>query len=864
MRRFVLIIAVLMLFVIPFSSAEASVPAPKINSAVLSEDLTIDVSWSKAADAKGYAIYRATSKNGKYVKIGTASSKARYFTDKNCKVHKTYWYKVKATNGSKYSNKTSCYVSNDYYENKNVEFEIRFDEGDVCRRKGGDGITTNSEHVTITPYKSGKKVTDYSVYCDKGSLKVKKLSSGSLDVSVLKPGYHILTFKIDGEPVTIVYNAEWGKAGDDYLFSWKQSNEFRSAGDCKYPATKDTVLNIYRNGSKVTGFSASSSNTAIAKASVKNGDLLVENMRPGMCTITVTKGTHKVKTKWIVSRTATGKKANGVPVSSVVFAPEINGAVVSDDLTVDVSWDKAVNAKGYAIYRATSDNGEYEKIGTASSSARYFTDKTCEKNETYWYKVKATNGSKYSENTSCYVSKDYFENSNIRFEIKYDGGEVSYSNAGDNFSTNGGHIIITPFRNGNKVTDYTVDYDKGSLEVNKLSDNRLDVSVLKPGCHILTFKIDGNYATLGYNAEWGEAGSYYMFSWRQNSQLTSAGVCKYPNTKNSVLNIYRDGKRVTGFNASSSNTSIAKVSVKNGDLLVENMKPGICTITVTKGEHSVKTKWIVSRSSLEKNSVYGVPVSHKLSSDKAKKVIDMISASDYSVEEIESMSKNATELSYWQDKLSKPADIINMLRVLEFNKVMQGKIDNIDLKYNNRYWGSKLSPSENYKQRFVVCLSISEMMNYLLRDDMEEQGYVHYSSPGGGHAFCYYKINGLYVFCDFTDAPAIEGYSFTDSIVYITDDKNDFTKFYLNSDPEYTVEKSSGYIYMLYMYPMEGRAIPGASTGTAYAKKNCIVGDIFPAMWNGKEVKDILTMLYTAPGFEYTFTDGPPNDLYPE
>ena len=55
----------------------------------------IKVTWSKDANIKcnKYEVWRATSKNGTYTKIATTKNK--YYTDKNAKAGKTYYYKIK-------------------------------------------------------------------------------------------------------------------------------------------------------------------------------------------------------------------------------------------------------------------------------------------------------------------------------------------------------------------------------------------------------------------------------------------------------------------------------------------------------------------------------------------------------------------------------------------------------------------------------------------------------------------------------------------------------------------------------------------------------------------------------------------------
>jgi len=64
--------------------------APKISSVSKKAKVT----WKKVDGATQYVVYRATSKKGKYEKVGT--SKTTSFTDKKAKSGKTYYYKVVA------------------------------------------------------------------------------------------------------------------------------------------------------------------------------------------------------------------------------------------------------------------------------------------------------------------------------------------------------------------------------------------------------------------------------------------------------------------------------------------------------------------------------------------------------------------------------------------------------------------------------------------------------------------------------------------------------------------------------------------------------------------------------------------------
>jgi len=55
----------------------------------------IKLTWKKVKGAKGYAVYRATSKKGKYIKAKTLKKGSNIaYTNSKLKRGKTYYYKV--------------------------------------------------------------------------------------------------------------------------------------------------------------------------------------------------------------------------------------------------------------------------------------------------------------------------------------------------------------------------------------------------------------------------------------------------------------------------------------------------------------------------------------------------------------------------------------------------------------------------------------------------------------------------------------------------------------------------------------------------------------------------------------------------
>lgn len=80
--------------------------APASVKASVLSNYRVKVTWSKAAGAKTYTIYRSNSKNGTYRKLGKSSGSS--YTDKKAVFGKQYYYKVAA--GTAYSKAVSVKV----------------------------------------------------------------------------------------------------------------------------------------------------------------------------------------------------------------------------------------------------------------------------------------------------------------------------------------------------------------------------------------------------------------------------------------------------------------------------------------------------------------------------------------------------------------------------------------------------------------------------------------------------------------------------------------------------------------------------------------------------------------------------------
>lgn len=88
---------VIMLWPEKTQAADTTKPeAPTITSIKETDAHAAKLTWKKVTGVKGYVIYRATSKNGKYSKVKTITTNKTTWTDTGVKAGKTYYYKMKS------------------------------------------------------------------------------------------------------------------------------------------------------------------------------------------------------------------------------------------------------------------------------------------------------------------------------------------------------------------------------------------------------------------------------------------------------------------------------------------------------------------------------------------------------------------------------------------------------------------------------------------------------------------------------------------------------------------------------------------------------------------------------------------------
>ena len=558
-------------------------------------------------------------------------------------------------------------------------------------------------------------------------------------------------------------------------------------------------------------------------------------------------------------------------------APTINSAVLADDGSVDVVWSKVSGADKYEIYRATSKSGKYTKIATVSSNNRIYNDTDVEDYKNYYYKLKAVDDGKksaYSKVVSAYVEGYKIDNRNIQLSIQFENGEKITMRAGDGTSTTACPLNCTLKYNGKITDDSKIFYDKENVTIKKGTNGRIQIKPETAGYYLFTFAIGEEKGTFSYNAELSEY-SDLTFTWKQGEAEQDSMSVKIPELKESVLTIKYKGKVIKDFKVTTSNKNVCTVKKNGSKVTVTNKAPGKCNITVTyKGEKSV-FKWIVRGGSATADYIYvdEIPVAKSVDPKEAKAAIKAITTTRYSDKQVVSWVKTGTSYEKWIDKVETPAEAVQLLTATGYSEnsdkyrddtLTSGWIEDQGLE-----WAFKWTTDRNFYEGFGKCQGTSNLINALLKDDLQEQGYIRFEDNGGGHCFNYFKVNDLYVMCDFVGIPNQSVFGFvkypadtTAYIIFVSSTPEELAEYYINYGPFAEDFRNIGNLHHLYMYPMEGVANAVARDGTTHDEEN--YWPYIPIEWNGQKMKDIMMNLYVEEGYEYYFVPLLDKSRWPE
>ncbi len=351
----------------------------KITGITSSNEEVLKISWNKVSGAKGYIISRSTKKDSGYSEIDTVSGeKTTSYTDDTVKAGKTYYYKVEAYNVN--SGTKGYGGASDAVAGKTAK-----------RTKITSIVSTNEKTLTI----KWNKITGAYGYRIKrstdedGTYKVvKTIKSGNTtsykDTSVKAGKTYYYTVE------TMV------KTGDNICYSGDSASvEGRTAKKAKIKyAVSNGSNQIEVNWGAVSG----AYGYRIKRSTSKKGTYKVVATLKGKNNTTYQdKKLKTAKTYYYKIETinkVNGKKGysgNSAAVSAKTLkTTSITAVKATGSTSVRLEWKAVDGASGYQIYRSTSKDSGYKKVGQVKGkNTKKYEDKTLEAGKTYYYQVRA-------------------------------------------------------------------------------------------------------------------------------------------------------------------------------------------------------------------------------------------------------------------------------------------------------------------------------------------------------------------------------------------------------------------------------------------------------------------------------------------
>ena len=167
-------------------------------------------------------------------------------------------------------------------------------------------------------------------------------------------------------------------------------------------------------------------------------------------------------------------------------------------------------------------------------------------------------------------------------------------------------------------------------------------------------------------------------------------------------------------------------------------------------------------------------------------------------------------------------------------------------------WHFNDSPEVVFQQGYGNCGSGSNLINYLLRNDYDEQGYLQEAENKGGHIFNYFRSGDRYYIYDWTKM------NMGRFDIFIANSLDDFSDAYVGTNRITDGENGDHTIILLYAYPWEGNHMPIAQD--LKTPKGAPMLNILPS-----EIENITTILFVErEQYAPIFMEAPPVYQWPE
>ncbi|MDO4869089.1 MAG: CHAP domain-containing protein [Bacillota bacterium] len=369
------VMAAMVVTFIPLNRAEVSAATFSTGSKVTGVAVAdkgynyVKLSWSAYDGATAYQVYRATSKNGKYTKRDNTED----LTYKDKGTHnKTYYYKVRAY----------------YKKNSNADTQYGKFSSPVKAK-----MTLKKPNVSVTLY-SEKIQLNWDKVSDATGYQVKRATSKNGSYKAMKNTKDLYKINTKIEKKKYYYykvRAYKVVSGKTYYGPYCSPMKART----KLPGPKSPKVEAASSGLQLywtdiraaKGFEiyrATSADGSYTKlATLKSDNYLDKTAEKGTQYFYKVRGYLEMNdTSYFgdYCSTVSGKRPAANSDGPVVTMTPQSGCV-------ELSWPAVSGVTGYEVYRATSENGTYKKLGINTKSPTWTNDELT-LNTIYYYKVR--------------------------------------------------------------------------------------------------------------------------------------------------------------------------------------------------------------------------------------------------------------------------------------------------------------------------------------------------------------------------------------------------------------------------------------------------------------------------------------------
>jgi len=232
--------------------------------------------------------------------------------------------------------------------------------------------------------------------------------------------------------------------------------------------------------------------------------------------------------------------------------------------------------------------------------------------------------------------------------------------------------------------------------------------------------------------------------------------------------------------------------------------------------------------------------------DDFTRIPEELGAAQYSVDQIRKMVLDGLPLETIAEKITNVADLIQYLHESRYGL---GSGD-VAFESGGVEWHVNQSADVTFSVNRGNSGGGSNLVNYILRGDYEEQGYVHEVTYRGGHIYNYFRVGETYYFLDLTQSMSDNIYNLFHFRMITAESLEAYADHAVSQNHQLYGPADDYYTVMFYSYPYDGNHRPLGLQET------------FTILTS--EIEEEVTLSYLEEGYAPEFAKMPPEDAWPK